>query len=163
MCRKDRPDAPAELEKGDFTGLPVRGCGTVPMLSLLQKQYPEKHCSGIDRTPEMIEAARAKHMPGVGLVVGNCGKLPFADRSFDVVICCQSFRRYPNVRDFFDSAPRMLRPGGRPTLRDMTAKTAIVRWIIIHIELSLVTRRGMATFADTAQRKCGSFADGPVG
>ena len=142
MCRKDYPDVLAELEKEDFTDLLDCGCGTAPMLTLLQKKYPEKHYTGIDLTPEMIEVAKAKHMPGVELVVGDCEKLPFADRSFDVVICCQSFHHYPNVQDFFDSVYRVLRPGGRLILRDMTAKTAPVRWIFNHIEMPLINLAG---------------------
>ena len=130
------------MEKEDFTDLLDCGCGTAPMLSLLQKKYPEKHYTGIDLTPEMIEVAKAKHMPGVELVVGDCEKLPFADRSFDVVICCQSFHHYPNVQDFFDSVYRVLRPGGRLILRDMTAKTAPVRWIFNHIEMPLINLTG---------------------
>jgi ubiquinone/menaquinone biosynthesis C-methylase UbiE len=78
--------------------------------------------TGIDLTPEMIEAAKAKKMPGVELIVGDCENLPFPDGSFDAVICCQSFHHYPNVQDFFNSLYRVLRPGGRLILRDMTEK-----------------------------------------
>ena len=124
MCRKDYPDVLEELEKEEFTDLLDCGCGTAPMLTLLQKKYPEKHYTGIDLTPEMIEVAKAKKMPGVKLVVGDCENLPFEENSFDVVICCQSFHHYPNVQRFFDSVFRVLRPGGRLILRDMTAKTA---------------------------------------
>ena len=67
MCRKDYPDVLSELEKEDFTDLLDCGCGTAPMLSLLQKKYPEKHYTGIDLTPEMIEVVKAKYMPGVKL------------------------------------------------------------------------------------------------
>ena len=36
----------------------------------------------------------------------------------------------------------MLRPGGRLILRDMTAKTAPVRWIINHVEMPLINLMG---------------------
>ena len=88
MCRKDYPDVLAELEKEGFTDLLDCGCGTAPMLTLLQKKYPHRHYTGIDLTPEMIEAAKAKNMPGVELVVGDCEDLPFPAESFDAVICC---------------------------------------------------------------------------
>lgn len=39
---------------------------------------------------------------------------------------------YPDVRAFFNSVCRVLRPGGRLILRDMTAKTAAVRWFMNH-------------------------------
>ena len=85
----------------------------------------------------MIEVARSKNMEGVELVVGDCENLPFADDSYDVVICCQSFHHYPNVQDFFNSVFRVLRPGGRLILRDMTMNSAAIRWFCNHIELPL--------------------------
>jgi ubiquinone/menaquinone biosynthesis C-methylase UbiE len=67
---------------------------------------------------------------------------PFPGNSFDAVICCQSFHHYPNVQDFFNSVSRVLRPGGRLILRDMTANTAPVRWFFNHVELPLVNLAG---------------------
>ncbi len=140
MCKKDYPDVLAELEREPFENLLDCGCGTEPMLTLLHKKYPNKRYTGIDLTPKMIQVAKAKKMKGVKLVVGDCEKLPFDDCSFDVVICCQSFHHYPNVQDFFNSVYRVLRPGGRLILRDMTMKTALVRWICNNIELPLANR-----------------------
>ena len=142
ICKKDYPDVLAELEKEPFTDLLDCGCGTAPMLTLLHEKYPEKHYTGIDLTPKMIEVARAKNMPNVELVVGDCEKLPFADNSFDAVICCQSFHHYPNVQDFFNSVYRVLRPGGRLILRDMTMNSAAVRWFCNHIEIPLINLAG---------------------
>ena len=142
MCRKDYPDVLAELEQEPFADLLDCGCGTAPMLELLKKKYPDRHYTGIDLTPEMIAVAKAKGMPGVELVVGDCEKLPFPDGSFDAVICCQSFHHYPNVQDFFQSVSRVLRPGGRLILRDMTAKTGAMRWFFNHVELPLVNLAG---------------------
>ncbi len=142
MCKKDYPDVLAELEKEEFTDLLDCGCGPAPMLRLLHEKYPEKHFTGIDLTPEMIEVARKKNMQDVELVVGDCEKLPFADASFDAVICCHSFHHYPNVQDFFDSVYRVLRPGGRLVLRDMTMNTAAVRWFCNHVELPLANLMG---------------------
>ncbi len=142
ICRKDYPDVLEELEKEEFTDLLDCGCGTAPMLTLLQKKYPQKHYTGIDLTPAMIEMAKAKNMPGVELVVGDCENLPFPKESFDVVICCQSFHHYPNVQNFFNSVFRVLRPGGRLILRDMTANSGAVRWLFNHVELPLVNLTG---------------------
>jgi len=142
MCRKDYPDVLAELEREPFNDLLDCGCGTAPMLQLLQAKYPDKRYTGIDLTPQMIAVAKAKGMPGVKLVVGDCEKLPFPDGAFDAVICCQSFHHYPNVQDFFDSVYRVLRPNGRLILRDMTAKTAPMRWFFNHMELPLVNLAG---------------------
>ena len=91
MCKKDYPDVLAELEKEPFETLLDCGCGTAPMISLLYEKYPEKKYTGIDITPRMIEVAKAKNLPGVEFVVGDCEKLPFEENSFDAVICCERF------------------------------------------------------------------------
>ncbi len=137
MCKKDYPDVLAELEKEPFNDLLDCGCGTAPMLSLLHEKYPKKHYTGIDLTPKMIEMAKAKNMQGVEFVVGDCEKLPFAENSFDAVICCESFHHYPNPQDFFNSVYRVLRPNGRLILRDMTMNSAPVRWFCNNIEMPL--------------------------
>ena len=142
MCKKDYPDVLAELEKEPFTDLLDCGCGTAPMLTLLHEKYPEKHYTGIDLTPKMIEVAKSKKMAGVELVVGDCENLPFAEESFDVVICCQSFHHYPNVQDCFNSVCRVLRPDGRLILRDMTAESDGVRWFMNNVEMPVINRTG---------------------
>jgi len=141
MCKKDYPDVLAELEKEPFTDLLDCGCGTGPMLTLLHKKYPDKHYTGIDLTPKMIEVAKRKNMKNVELIVGDCENMPFADNSFDVVICCESFHHYPNPQDFFNSVYRVLRPNGRLVLRDMTMSSA-ARWFCNHIEMPFIHLAG---------------------
>ncbi len=137
MCKKDYPDVLAELEKEPFTDLLDCGCGTGPMLTLLHEKYPEKHFTGIDLTPKMIEVAKRKALKNVELVVGDCENPPFEANSFDVVICCESFHHYPNPQDFFNSVSHVLRPGGRLVLRDMTMNSAAVRWFCNTIDMPL--------------------------
>lgn len=157
MCKKDWPDVLAELEKEPFDDLLDCGCGTAPMLTLLHKKYPEKHYTGIDLTPKMIEVAKAKKMKGVELIVGDCENLPFDENSFDAVICCQSFHHYPNVQDFFNSVYRVLRPGGRLILRDMTMSTAPVLWFCNHIELPLANLIGKGDVAVYGKKDVAGF------
>ncbi|WP_028515076.1 class I SAM-dependent methyltransferase [Ruminococcus flavefaciens] len=142
MCKKDYPDVLAELEKEPFTDLLDCGCGTGPMLTLLHKKYPDKHYTGIDLTPKMIEVAKRKNIKNVELIVGDCENMPFADNSFDVMICCESFHHYPNPQDFFNSVYRVLRPNGRFILRDITVEPSVKRWLFNHIGVKLVNLTG---------------------
>ena len=141
MCKKDYPDILAELEKEPFDNLLDCGCGTAPMISLLYDKYPEKYYTGIDLTPQMIEVAKAKNIPGAVFIVGDCENLPFEENTFDAIICSQSFHHYPNVQDFFNSVYRVLKPGGRLVLRDMTMGGA-GRWFANHIEMPLINLTG---------------------
>ena len=61
MCKKDYPDILEELEKEPFRDLLDAGCGPAPMISLLSKKYPDRHYTGLDLTPAMIEQAKKKN------------------------------------------------------------------------------------------------------
>src|SRR5258708_2824093 len=58
------------------------------------------HATGIDLTPAMIEKAR-EHAAGLGLTnvdwrIGNVLPLPFADRSFSLVVSRFAFHHFPD-------------------------------------------------------------------
>lgn len=142
LCKHDYPDILAEIEKAPFDSLLDAGCGPAPMLTLLTQKYPEKHYTGIDLTPKMIEVAKRKKLPNTTFVVGDCENLPFPDNSFDVVICSMSAHHYPHVERFYTSAYRVLKPGGRLILRDMTVTNCISRWFVKHVEMPLVNLLG---------------------
>ncbi|MBK9073165.1 MAG: class I SAM-dependent methyltransferase [Myxococcales bacterium] len=81
------------------------GCGTGRMLSLAQH--------GVDGSANMIDVARQK-WPDRELVVSELRRLPYADATFDAVICLHVFMHLPRpevaacVREF----RRVIRPGG---------------------------------------------------
>ncbi len=135
MCKYDYPQILEEIEKEPFTDLLDAGCGPAPMLSLLSEKYPDKNYTGIDLTEKMIEVAKAKNIPNATFIVGDCENLPFEDNSFDVIICSMSAHHYPEIQDFYNSVFRVLRPGGRFILRDMTSDSKVVRWFGTNIEM----------------------------
>ena len=85
MCKKDYPDIIAELEKEPFRELLDAGCGPAPMISLLAEKYPDRHYTGLDLTPAMIEQAKKKDIPNATFVVGDCENFPFENDSFDAI------------------------------------------------------------------------------
>jgi trans-aconitate methyltransferase len=46
------------------------------MISLLSEKYPNRHYTGLDLTPAMIEQAKKKNIPNANFVVGDCEKNP---------------------------------------------------------------------------------------
>ena len=142
MCKKDYPDILTELESEPFTDLLDAGCGPGPMITLLYEKYPEKHYTGIDLTPEMINQAKRKNLPHTEFVVGDCENLPFDENSFDVIICANSFHHYPDPEAFFASVKRCLRPHGRLILRDYTSNNKFIIWFMNYIELPLANLAG---------------------
>ncbi len=146
LCRKDYPDILAELEKEEFTDVLDAGCGTGAVIALLAEKYPRKHYTGIDLSPKMIEVALAKNTKNTVFVCDDCENLPFEDNSFDVVTCSMSFHHYPHPVEFFKSCKRVLRPGGRLIIRDMTARPIMLK-LINAVELPLVHLMGKGDVA----------------
>lgn len=136
ICKYDYPKVHAELENIEFKDVLDCGCGTGPMVEILTEKYPDKQYTGLDLTPEMIKKAKKKNLKNTEFVVGDCENLPFADESFDVIICTNSFHHYPNPQAFFDNVYRVLRKNGRLILRDYTSN-GVVLWFMNHIELPL--------------------------
>lgn len=141
MCRKDYPPILEEIRKEKFESLLDAGCGTAPMLSLLTKEYTDKHYVGLDLTPEMIRKAKEKKLPNTEFVVGDCENLPFEPESFDIVINSQSFHHYPNPQNFFNSVYKVLKKGGCLILRDNTGPAWLV-WLFNHVEMPLINLVG---------------------
>ena len=131
MCKDDYPPILAELEKEEFHDVLDCGCGTGPMIELLHEKYPDKHYVGLDLTPEMIRVAQAKNLSNTEFLVGDSENLPFAEGSFDAVICSNSFH----------SAYRVLKKGGRLVLRDYTSSDSVV-WLMNHLEMPLANLVG---------------------
>lgn len=102
-----------------------------------KRKNSERSYTEIDLAENMIQIARNKELKGVNFLVGDAENLPFEENKFDVIICKESFHHYPNVNNFFESAYRVLKPGGRMIILDMTLP-AFGRWIENHIILKLI-------------------------
>jgi len=146
LCKNDYPDILEEIEKEEFNDLLDAGCGTSPMITLLSQKYPQKHYTGLDLTPAMIEQAKKKNIPNATFVVGDCENFPFEADSFDTIICSMSFHHYPNPQAFFDSVKKCLKPGGRLILRYMTTDNKFIEWICNNIELPLARLLGKGDY-----------------
>lgn len=141
ICKDDYPQMLEELQQELFQDVLDVGCGTGAVLELLHREYPNKHLTGLDLTPGMIDVARAKQLDNVHFVVGDAEALSFEPQSFDAVLCSNSFHHYPHPERFFFEAARVLRPGGRLILRDYTSNDFVV-WLMNNIELPLARLMG---------------------
>lgn len=79
MCKKDYPDILEELENESFSDLLDAGYGPAPMISLLTEKYPDRHYTGLDLIPAMIEQAKKKNIPNAVLWLMDKIELPFAN------------------------------------------------------------------------------------
>lgn len=101
----------------DFSGrlleVPVgTGVLTMPVYQTL----PRANVTCMDYSPDMM--AQAQHRAGnlglhnVRFQQGDVGKLPFADRSFDLVLSLNGFHAFPDKEAAYRETFRVLKPGG---------------------------------------------------
>jgi len=106
------------------------GCGA-GMDSLVAAQMVGANGSvtGIDMTPEMVAKASASiaemGLGNVRIVEGSAEHLPFDDASFDVVISNGVIDLVPDKDAVFSEITRVLRPGGRIQLADVTIQNPV--------------------------------------
>ncbi len=130
-------DAANRLQKITYSSLLDVGCGTGYLIGLLRKQKQAAYY-GLDLSPEMLKMARAKFDNTVVLTEGSADCLPYADGTFDVVTCIQSFHHYPYPEKAMSEAYRVLKPGGLYMLSD-TGMGGLMKWIYNHLLLKIAS------------------------
>jgi ubiquinone/menaquinone biosynthesis C-methylase UbiE len=87
------------------------GCGTGLILERLARHA--QHATGLDLSPGMLRAAKAR---GLDVVLGSATSLPFADESFDLVCSFKVLAHVPGIETALHEIARVTRPGGRMVL-----------------------------------------------
>jgi arsenite methyltransferase len=104
------------------------GAGTDSLVAA-QMVAPGGSVTGIDMTPEMLAKARAAAAEmgatNVEFVEGEAERLPFADASFDVVISNGVIDLIPDKDAVFAELSRVLAPGGRLQIADVTIQNPV--------------------------------------
>ena len=106
---------PAHWVVGDL------GCGTGALLPTLAPHVAR--VIGVDASEEMLAAARdrVKDLANVDVRAGALEALPFADETMDAVTLMLVLHHLPAPATALAEAARVLKPGGRILIVDMTA------------------------------------------
>jgi SAM-dependent methyltransferase len=104
------------------------GAGTDSLVAA-QLVGPQGRVTGIDMTPQMLAKARAAAAElgarNVEFVDGEAERLPFEDERFDVVISNGVIDLIPDKDAAFGELHRVLAPGGRLQIADVTIQNPV--------------------------------------
>jgi ubiquinone/menaquinone biosynthesis C-methylase UbiE len=104
---------------------------------------PEATITGIELSPAMLAFARQRAAElgrEVDLREGDAERLPFADDSFDTVVCTLALCSIPDDGRAVGEMARVLRPGGRLLLLDHIGSSWWPIWVIQRL-IEMVTIR----------------------
>jgi len=115
--------------------------------------------TGLDISHTMVDIAR-ENATAAGVSVdfrlGDASAMPFADGSFDVIVCQAAFKNFRQPVSALDEMHRVLRPGGLAVIQDMRkeATAAEIDREVRHQELGavngFVVRRVLAALRNRA-------------
>jgi arsenite methyltransferase len=122
------PFALGVLSSGEHVLDVGSGAGTDSLVAA-QMVRSEGRVTGIDMTPEMLAKARAAAAemaaPNVEFLEAEAESLPFEDERFDVVISNGVIDLIPDKEAVFAEIHRVLAPGGRIQIADVTIEQPV--------------------------------------
>jgi ubiquinone/menaquinone biosynthesis C-methylase UbiE len=113
------------------------GCGTGTFAAMVFGAGLPAHVVGLDYAASMCrmasqKACQANASDRVRFLNGDSEHLPFADGSFDVITCSNSFHHYPHQDQAVKEMHRVLRPGGRLVILD-GFRDNVIGWFIFDV------------------------------
>jgi SAM-dependent methyltransferase len=104
------------------------GCGLGGTIASLNERFSDLDMIGVNIDARQLERAARTVKPANGnrirWVEADACALPFAEKSFDVVLAVECIFHFPSRAAFFAGAARVLSPGGRLALSDFVPPAA---------------------------------------
>jgi ubiquinone/menaquinone biosynthesis C-methylase UbiE len=122
------------------------GCGTGLLLRILADRLPDvDELAGIDAAAGMIAVARSlANDPRIRLSNGVAENLPYADRSFDLVISTTSFDHWKDQGRGLAECARVLAPSGHLLITDLFSMWLVPTMLVGRRDRARTKRRAGA-------------------
>lgn len=113
------------------------GCGFGGTLAHINEHYSNMKLAGLNLDGRQLQRARKLTAPEPGntveLVQGDACRLPFSDRSFDVVLAVECIFHFQSREHFLQEAHRVLAPAGRLAISDFIPSPSIAPFARIRL------------------------------
>lgn len=95
-------------------------CGTGVLEELIVKEHPSQSMTGVDISENMLNVAKRKLAAYSSVTFFHAAgtNLPFADDTFDLVVCASSFHYFDDPVSSLQQMKRVLKRGGRLIILD---------------------------------------------